>query len=118
MVGDSDLLDGEVEEVAEEISDTVGEAVVETGWEEVVAGSDVVGTSVGGDRACFAASGEARDERPDEHRDVEFAVTLDDITLTRDVFDADCWKEGSQSASYDIWGEFGFHNLSLCGRQR
>jgi hypothetical protein len=86
--------------------------------EEIVAGRDVVRAKIGGDRACFAASGEARDERPDEHRDVELAATLDDITPTRYVLDTDHWKEGNQSASYDIWGEFWFHNLSLAGLER
>lgn len=42
--------------------------------------------------------GEARDERQNEHRHIEFAVTLNDTVFTRDVFDLHRWKEGSQSA--------------------
>jgi hypothetical protein len=105
MMRDGDLLDSMFEEVAKEISDLIGKAVVEAGWTEPVTSSGVVGAAICGDGACFADSGEARNQRPDEHRDIEFPVAADDIPLTRDVFDTHCWKERSQSASYEDCGE-------------
>jgi hypothetical protein len=109
MMRDGDLLDGMVEEVAKQVSDLIGKALVEARWTESVASSGVVGAAVCGDGACFAAAGEVRNQRLDEHGDIEFPVAVNDITLTRDVFDLDCWKERSQSASYEVCGEFGFH---------
>jgi hypothetical protein len=42
-------------------------------------------------------------------------VALDGIALARDAFDELGGKERSQSASYERWREFGYHNLSLRG---
>ena len=72
------LLDGVVEEVAEECRQFFGESVVETGGIDRVVGCGFVDTSIAGDRAGFAADGKAHDERPDEHPDVDFPITDDD----------------------------------------
>jgi hypothetical protein len=66
-----------------------------------------VGPLKPGDSTGFAVDGEAHDMCPDEHRDVDCPVALDDIALARDVFDKRCWKEGSQPPSNEVWGEFG-----------
>ncbi|GAA0457869.1 hypothetical protein GCM10008985_12510 [Halococcus dombrowskii] len=52
---DSDLLDGVVEEVAEECGQLFGESVVETGGIDRVVGCSFVGTAIASDRAGFAA---------------------------------------------------------------
>ena len=62
-------------------------------------GCSFVGTAIVSDRAGFVADGEAHDERPDEHRNVDRPFALDDIALLRDVFDKRCWKERSQPPS-------------------
>jgi len=50
--------------------------------------------------------GETQDERPDEHRNVDFSAALDGIAPVRDVFDKLLGKERSQSASYYRWRKF------------
>jgi hypothetical protein len=71
-----------------------------------------------GDGTGFAVDGEAHNQRPDEHRDVDLPVTLDDIALARDVFDKLGRKQGSQPPSYEIWGERFEHILSPRGLPR
>ena len=118
MVWDGDLLDSVSEEVAKKIGNVLGKPVVETRWTESVSSSDVVGSTVCSDGACFAASGEARDERPDEHRNVKCSMPFDDLALAGEVVDKLRWKERSQPPSYNIWGEIWFHNFSPCGLQQ
>jgi hypothetical protein len=55
-VRNSDLLDGVVEEVAEECSQFFGESVVETGGIDRVVGCGFVSTAIASDRAGFAAT--------------------------------------------------------------
>src|SRR5699024_8716024 len=103
------------EEVAQEIAKLRRKSIVEAGSNHGLVGSGLVGALKRGDRAGFAVHGEAQDERPDEHCNVDFSVTLDGIALAHDAFDESFWKERSQSASYECWREFGYHNLSLRG---
>ena len=84
---DSDLLDGVVEEVAQERRQLLGEAVVEAGGDERLVGRSLVGTTIASDRAGFAADGEAHDEHLHQHPDVDFPVTDDDPALAREVVD-------------------------------
>ena len=110
-----DLLERMREEVAQEVTEFRRESVVEAGASHGLVGRSLVDPLKGGDRAGFAVHGEAQDERPDEHRDIDRPLTLDGIALARDAFDEVFWKERSQSAAYECWREFGYHNLSLRG---
>jgi hypothetical protein len=105
-VGDRDLLESLLEEVAQQRSKSWCEPIVEAGSGERLVGRCGVRTLKSGDSAGFAVDGEAQDERPDERRDVDLPVALDDIALARDVFDTLGWKQGSESPSYEIRGEF------------
>jgi hypothetical protein len=54
-VRDSDLLDGVVEEVAQERRQLIGKSVVEARWEDRLIGCRFVGTPIASDKAGFAA---------------------------------------------------------------
>jgi hypothetical protein len=84
---DSDLLNGVVEEVAQQVFQLFGEPIVEAGGEQVLAGRAVVRPATRSDRAGFAADGEAHNHRPDEDTDIEFTFSHDDFVLTREVVD-------------------------------
>jgi len=56
-------------------------AVVETGRDERLVGSGVVGTTVVGDRAGFAADGEIHGKCPHEYPDVDVTIPFNDPAL-------------------------------------
>jgi hypothetical protein len=105
-VRNRDLLKRVREEVAQEVTELWRKSVVEAGTEDGLIGGCLVDSLECSDRAGFAVDGETQDERPDEHRDVDFSMTLDGIALARDAFDKMRWKEGSQPTSYECWREF------------
>ncbi len=117
-MGNRDLLESVLEEVAQQGTKCWCEPVIETGASNSLVSRCGVGPLKSGDRAGFAVDGEAHDERPDEHRDVDCPVALDDIALSRDVFDTFGWKQGSQPPSYEVRGERIEHILSPRGLQR
>ena len=117
-VGDRDLLERMREEVAQQRSECWCEPIVETGSGERLVGRSGVRALKSGNSAGFAVDGEAQDERPDERRDVDLPIALDDITLARDVFDKFGWKQGSEPPSYVVWGERLEHILSPRGLPR
>jgi len=102
---DCDLLDGVVEEVAQQVFQLFGEPIVEAGGEQVLAGRAVVRPAIRSDRAGFAADGEAHNHRPDEDTDIELALSHDDVALVREVVDHARRKQRSQQRRNCVWGE-------------
>jgi len=105
-VRNRDLLERVREEVAQEVTEFWRESVIEAGTSHGLVSRSLVGPLKRGDRAGFAVYGEAQDERPNEHRDVDRSMALDGIALARDAFDEVYGKEGSQPAAYECWREF------------
>jgi len=83
------------EEIAQEVTELGRKAVVEAGSSDRLVRCCLIGALEASNRAVFAVHGEAQDERPHEHRDVDFSVTLDGIARARDTFDNLLGKERS-----------------------
>jgi hypothetical protein len=97
-VGDSDLVDAPLDEVAQIFCQQWRQPLIEATGREGLVGSTVVASSESGECSALAC-GEAEHECPDESRNLEFAVPFDHAEFLGVLFKHRRWKERSEPTS-------------------
>ena len=95
-VRDGDLVERELDEVAEVRGEQRCQSLIETAGRERLIGSSVVGATKRSECSALAC-GEAEHERPNHRRYLELAVAFDHADCLGVVFECSRWKERSKS---------------------